>query len=197
VSLTRRRGRELENALLEAAYAELAEGGYAGFTFDGVAERARTSRPVLARRWATREDLIVAAIRHHHVTHPVPVPDTGSLRGDLVEALTRFDEQRIRTVLPLLGPLGSYLRQTGRSVAELRAEVLADRVTADQVIIQRAIERGEVDPARVTPRIAGLAFDLLRHEVLMTFSAVPPEVITEIVDTIALPLLTGRLRPEP
>ena len=65
MSLTRRRGPELENALLEAAYAELVEGGLAAFTLDGVASRAHTSRPVLYRRWATREELVIAAIRHH------------------------------------------------------------------------------------------------------------------------------------
>jgi len=192
VSLTRRRGQDLENALLEAAYAELGERGYAGFTLDGVADRAQTSRPVLARRWATREELIIAAIRHHAQAHPLPAPDTGSLRGDLIVALSRADEHRTKIIVPLLGQLGGYLQENGRTLADLRADFVEDRVTADQVILQRAVERGEVDPARLTPRIARLAFDLFRHEVLMTQAAVPADVITEIVDTIVLPLLTGR-----
>ena len=195
MSLTRRRGQELENALLEAAYAELGDRGYAGFTLDGVAERAQTSRPVLARRWATREALVIAAIRHHHQTHAMPAPDTGTLRGDLIAALTRADQHRTQILVPLLGQLGGYLQETGRTLAEVRAELIDDRVTTDQVILQRAIDRGEIDPARLTPRIATLAFDLFRHEVLMTQSAVPAAVVTEIVDTIVLPLLTGNLPP--
>jgi AcrR family transcriptional regulator len=195
VSLTRRRGEELENALLEAAYAELAEGGYAAFTFDRVAERARTSRPVLARRWATREDLILASIQHHHRTHPLPVPDTGSLRGDLIAVLTLADQHRTQLLAPLMGHLGGYFQETGRTLAGVRREMIAGRETSDHVIIQRALARGEIDPARLTPRISGLAFDLFRHEALMTGTSVPVEVLTEIVDTIVLPLLTGNLTP--
>ncbi|MCO6003758.1 TetR/AcrR family transcriptional regulator C-terminal ligand-binding domain-containing protein [Actinoallomurus purpureus] len=52
--------------------------------------------------------------------------------------------------------------------------------------------RGEIDPARLTPRIAELATDLLRHELLMTLQPVPEETITEIVDDIFLPLVRPR-----
>jgi len=60
----RRRGKELEDALLHAAWAELQENGYAGFTLEAVAERAGTSRPVLYRRWAGKDELVGAAIVH-------------------------------------------------------------------------------------------------------------------------------------
>ena len=193
MSLTRRRGQELEHALLEAAYAELVEGGYAAFALDRVAERAQTSRPVLARRWATREELILAAILHH--TRPMPIPDTGSLRDDLIAALTWADLHRTQMLLPLLGHLGGFIKQTGRTLADLRQSLVQDRLTVDQVIIQRAVDRGEVDPARVTPRITSLAFDLFRHEVLMTEASVPPDVIGEIVDSVVLPLLIGTPAP--
>jgi len=51
------------------------------------------------------------------------------------------------------------------------------------------VERGEVDPARLTPRIASLPFDLVRHELLMTLRAVALETIHGIVDEIVLPLV--------
>ncbi len=55
--------------------------------------------------------------------------------------------------------------------------------------MRRAVERGEIDPATLTPRIASLPFDLLRGETMMTLRPVAPEVIEEIVDTIFLPLV--------
>jgi len=58
---TRRRGSALDDALLDAAWAELQEAGYAGLTMEGVAQRAGTSRPVLARRWPNRPQLVIAA----------------------------------------------------------------------------------------------------------------------------------------
>ena len=60
---TRRRGEALESALLDAAWDELQAAGYAGLTFEAVADRAGTSRAVLYRRWRNRADLVVAAAR--------------------------------------------------------------------------------------------------------------------------------------
>jgi AcrR family transcriptional regulator len=191
VSLTRRRGQELEEALLDAAYAELVESGLAAFTFDGVATRAQTSRPVLYRRWPTREELVVAAIRHHDERNRPPVPDTGTLRGDLLAVLKGANQHRMQLIAPVLAQLSGYFLETGRTPAELRRELIGDRVTADSVVIQRAVDRGEIDPARLTPRVAALPFDLFRHEVLMTQAPVPDDVIEEIVDAIVLPVMTG------
>ena len=190
MSLTRRRGRELEDALLEAAYAELLEGGLAAFTLDGVAGRAQTSRPVLARRWPTREALVIAAIRHHDERHRPPVPDTGTLRGDLIAVLKGANLHRMQLIAPVLAQLGGFFAESGRTPAEVRRELIGDRVTSDQVIFQRAVDRGEIEP--IAPRVAALPFDLFRHEVLMTQAAVPDEVIEEIVDLIALPAIRGR-----
>lgn len=53
----------------------------------------------------------------------------------------------------------------------------------------RAVRRGEIDANRLTDRIRSLPFDLLRHEILLTFAPVPDEVVEEIVDTIFLPLV--------
>jgi AcrR family transcriptional regulator len=195
VSLTRRRGQELKDALLEAAYTELIEGGLAAFTLDGVATRAQTSRPVLYRRWPTREELVIAAIRHHDEHHRPPIPDTGTLRGDLTAVLKGANQYRMQLIAPVLAQFSGYFLQTGRTPADLRRELIGDRLTSDSVIIQRAIDRGEIDPARITPRVAALPFDLFRHEVLMTHALVPDEVIEEIVDLIALPVMTGEVTP--
>ena len=84
----RRRGAALEAALLDAAWDELCAVGYPGFTLDGVAERARTSRPVLGRRWSNRTELVIAAMRHHYSDLSVhDLPDTGTLRGDVLALL--------------------------------------------------------------------------------------------------------------
>ena len=73
--------------------------------------------------------------------------------------------------------------------ADLRAEITNARTI--RAVIQRGIDRGEVDPDRLTPRIVALATDLARHEMLMTLKPLPDEVIREIVDDIFLPLVRG------
>src|ERR1700684_675894 len=81
---TRRRGAALEAALLDAAGAELQDTGYQAMTMEAVADRAGTSRAVLYRRWPKRAELAVAALRRHQPLLSGPIPDTGSLRGDVV-----------------------------------------------------------------------------------------------------------------
>src|SRR5580698_11541331 len=86
---TRRHGAELEQAILDAAWEQLIAEGYEHFTIETVAARARTSKPVLYRRWKTREDLLRDTVRHRGAADLPVIPDTGTLRGDLLALLTR------------------------------------------------------------------------------------------------------------
>lgn len=184
----RRRGQALEDALLEAAWDELVAGGYGSFTIDSVAERAHTSRPVLSRRWSSREELVLAAIRHRGESDVTPLPDTGSLRGDVLALLSEANRRR-RTITALLSvQLGAYYK-AGMTPAQIRLQLVGGRTPPIETIIQRAVERGEIDPARLTARISSLPFDLLRHEVMMTLEPVAERTIVEIVDDIFMPLV--------
>jgi AcrR family transcriptional regulator len=185
----RRRGRALEEALLEAAWAELTERGYDDFTIDAAAARAGTSRAVLYRRWPGKQDLVLAALEHEVRKDVVVTPDTGSLRGDVIELLRQANKRRVGLATQLFTQLGGFYRQTGTSLAELSAFVQGGRVVILEQAIQRAVDRGEIDPSRVTDRIARLPVDLFRHEILMTLQPLADEAIEEIVDTIFLPLL--------
>jgi hypothetical protein len=57
-----------------------------------------------------------------------------------------------------------------------------------EVIVARAMARGELGPQTPPARVISLPVDLLRHELLMTLEPVAPEVITAIVDEVFLPL---------
>lgn len=165
-------------------------GGYAAFTIDAVADRASTSRPVIYRRWTTREGLALAAIAHQANRDVRPIPDTGSLREDIIAALTDANETRIAMAALLVSQLGTYYRDTRTSPADLRRQLFGERVSMMQTIVQRAVDRGEVDPNRLTPRIIAVPFDLFRHEAMMTLAPIPKDTIVEIVDEIFLPLVT-------
>lgn len=64
---------------------------------------------------------------------------------------------------------------------------LAGTPSGMAVIIARAVERGEIDPSRLSPRIASLPLDLVRHDLIMSRSPVPDPALIEIVDRIFLP----------
>src|SRR5215471_744924 len=82
----RRRGAELEHAILRAAAEELTESGYAGLTMDRVARRAGTNKNTIYRRWPNRAALGIAAY-HTLAVAALRVPDTGELRADVLELL--------------------------------------------------------------------------------------------------------------
>ena len=187
----RRRGTELEQAILDAAWEQLTAEGYEHFTIDTVAARARTSKPVLYRRWKTREDLLRATVRHRGAVDPPSLPDTGTLRGDLLALLTHANTTRNPMAALVSSMLGSYYNQASPTPAELRDAFLSQRGSAVEKVVNRAVERGEIDPARLTPRIINLPFDLFRNEMLMTLKPVPDHVLRQIVDDIFIPLVTA------
>ena len=192
---TRRRGAELEAAILDAAWEQLIAEGYEHFTIDTVTARARTSKPVLYRRWKTREDLLRATVRHRGAADSPPSPDTGTLRGDLLALLTSANTNRNPMVALVSSMLGSYYNQTGPTPAELRDAFLSQRGSTVEQVVKRAVERGEIDPARLTPRIIALPFDLFRNEMMMTLKPVPDHVLRQIVDDIFIPLVTMGRQP--
>jgi AcrR family transcriptional regulator len=194
---TRRRGNALDEAILEAAWAELLDGGYAVFTVEAVAERAGTSRPVLSRRWQTRADLAVAAIGSYILKNPISVPDLGNVRDELAILLQKLSDRGMMTLVRVLFSMRDYFVETNSNLDDLRSELrkkLGDSRPVDEVL-QRGVQRGEIDPNKLTKRIASLPVDLLRHEGFMTLKPIPKAVIAEILDTIFLPLVSPKKAP--
>jgi AcrR family transcriptional regulator len=185
---TRRRGATLEHALLDAAWQELQESGYAKLTIERVAERAGTSRAVIYRRWRNRAELVIAAMRHRRPVLSGQVPDTGTLRGDMLAVLRRASGRIIE-----IGP---------DTVIGMLSDLLADEeafeLTLDQLlrgggdvmssVLDRAAARGETRE-HISPRVARLPLDLLRHELILTHQPPSQDTLEEILDEIFLPLV--------
>jgi AcrR family transcriptional regulator len=189
----RRRGAELEEALLQATWDELAEVGYGALTFDAVAQRAGTSRTVVYRRWPTKRELVEAAITFVGRRDRATAPDTGSLREDMLTVLRHTNEKRVGLMALMVAFMGGYFQETGTSPYDLRGLVIDDQApTVLDVIVDQAVERGEVRADGLPPRVRTVAFDLFRHEALMTLGSVPDETLVSIVDEVFLPLATGR-----
>lgn len=188
--LPRRRGEALNSAIFQATLDELAEGGYAQLTMERVAERARASKASLYRRWPTRVALVMAAV-YHMLPDLVSVPDTGSLREDLLAVLRRSSAA-------LSGPAGEAMRG-------LLSEVLRDESVARTFrensqgasrklmaeIARRAVERGELDPDAVTPRRLDSGQALIRQYFLFNGPPIPDRLIVEVVDEVMVPLLVS------
>ncbi|MPY52668.1 TetR/AcrR family transcriptional regulator [Streptomyces acidicola] len=191
---TRRRGAALEDAILRAAADELTEAGFARLTMDKVAIRAGTNKNAIYRRWPNRLTLAIAAYRRLATT--VQPPDTGSLRGDVLEWLRQANRY-------WSSPQGAILRElfaAAGGATELLAQLQeqsGDAAAAPWLtILGRAIARGEASPEALHPRVATVAMTLLRNEfVVRGAPTAPDEVLVEIVDEVYLPLVRGRSAP--
>ncbi|WP_194919162.1 TetR/AcrR family transcriptional regulator [Catenulispora rubra] len=190
---TRRRGAELEDAILRAAADELRESGYAGMTMDRVAHRAGTNKNAIYRRWPARAALGVAAYRHL-IAGELQVPDTGTLRADALALLRAANAT-------WSSPQGAVLRNLLAAAAEdpdlltlLREQAGGNAMDAAWLtLLEHAVERGEAPQEAVHPRVASLPIMVLRGEYAVRgLPEVPDEVVVEIVDEVFLPLVRGR-----
>jgi AcrR family transcriptional regulator len=179
---TRRRGVELEHALLQAAWDEVSAVGYAGLTMEGVAARAGTGKAVLYRRWPKRAELVLAAMRHRVGSIADQIPDTGDLREDVLIVLRQIKDRAQQ-----IGP--DIIHGLRMESQDLPPEAFEITPTVMMTLLTRAAERGDVRPERVTPLIAALPGILIRHELLLSDATVSEAYLTEIVDSILLPLV--------
>ncbi|WP_406290332.1 TetR/AcrR family transcriptional regulator [Embleya sp. NBC_00896] len=133
-------------AVLDAVLAELGETGYGGLTMENVARRSGVHVATVYRRWRTVEGLIIDLLTLLGATE-VPFPDTGSLSGDL-RGLSRsivalyVDNTRIRS---LVESVVASATKNARA-AEALHDFFALRSERAAVIVERAVERGELPP---------------------------------------------------
>ena len=139
----RPRSETADRAILVAALELLAEDGLERMSMDSVAERAGVSKATIYRRWSSKTDLAVDSVLQ--LRPQGPIPDTGSLLGDLgalgaaqVERLGRGDTAGIvpRMLAEAIGDPELHALLMERGVRPVRA-LLAE-------LVERAMKRDEL-----------------------------------------------------
>jgi AcrR family transcriptional regulator len=184
---SRRRGKVLEAAIFDVVLQQLAETGYVNFSIGRVATRAGTSKPVIYRRWPTRARLVYAALRATRPALSFETPDTGTVRGDVMLILRRISEM-VDELSPevIFGLIAELLHESDSS---LFVEVHERNTKIVREILARGVGRGEIAAEKLTPRLAALPFDLVRHQLVLLQQPLSAQDIEEIVDRIFLPLV--------
>ncbi|MBA8953601.1 AcrR family transcriptional regulator [Actinomadura namibiensis] len=132
----------MDEAILTATRALLAETGYAGLTVDGVAARAGIGKAAIYRRHASKQEMILAAIAREGAP---PVPDTGSLPGDLAalagSAVARLGAPAVaETLIGLLADIDGDPALLER----FAALVTGPEGAGETALLERAVRRGEL-----------------------------------------------------
>lgn len=181
----RPRNEEVDRAVLHAAAEILAERGFDAMSIEEVASRACVAKTSIYRRWSSKGALALDAFVDDYLPR-LPLVDTGTLEGDLREALTVWSAAIVGT------PTG---RTLGRLVAEAQldpalAEVWGDRVVGplrDQHrrMVSRAVERGEIPEGSDVEAIMDLAYGAAYHRLFQGHLDITPAFIDLVARTIA------------
>src|SRR3954470_23041070 len=160
---TRRRGDALLDAIYAAVMEELATVGYQALSIERVADRGRPGKGSIYRRWPAPVALVLAAL--DHVLPLVDdVPDTGSVRADLLLVMRRI----ARTMGSRAGAAtkACFEGPDDELAKAMRERLLPQRKAMMIQILQRAADRGEIRPDAVTQRMAETGPMLLHGELL-------------------------------
>ena len=117
------------------------EHGYEKLTMDQIAEATKSSKATLYRQWGSKSALVVEAIRCVGDADE-ELPDTGTLRGDLMAMVDRAEGEEHDS--DLLSAIMHAVRQDAELGEAVRTKILEPGRERIRTVIQRAVDRGEV-----------------------------------------------------
>jgi AcrR family transcriptional regulator len=185
----RRRDPARDPAILTAALDVLAETGYDGMTIDMVAARARAGKATLYRRWASKAELVIDAVScmKKSAVDLDHLPDTGSLRGDLI-AMIRAPaiEDGERKLQVMAGLISMLSRDPGLAEA-VNAALIEPRAAASRVLMRRAAGRGEIRPDCDIETLSLIMPSMAAYRVLVLRKPVDRDFLVTLIDGVLLP----------
>jgi len=179
-----------EQAILDAAVDLLCTVGYEGFSMDTLAARAKASKATIYRRWSGKAEVVVAALRQRKCANE-EIPNTGSLRDDLVEFMRCEAASSASEDVALFVGVLRAMQRDEELAKVLQEQLIFTKAAIVREIIDRSIRRGEtpatVDPAFMFETVQAVMFNRL----VLQSGAIDDAFIIQVVDKVALPLLRG------
>ena len=170
----------IRGVVLKAAFDELVDRGIDRFTVDRVAKRAGVEPDVIIAIWGDRRILLMDAVLSSSES-VIPIPDTGTLRGDLALAFeaavtiasTREGRRQLYSMLP---------RGRDFDPTEVQRDFWDNRLIAWAVTFRRAQQRGElregIDPMAAARMLAAA----VNFDVLFADNPISAEYVEQVLD---------------
>lgn len=187
----RKRNPMLNDIILTATIDVLADIGYIGMTMDAVAHQAGTGKATLYRRWDSKSQLVLDAIRHLQNYSPVipgELPNEATLRDNLLALFSAESEQQMARKLRIMIGIATVMAYDV-SFADVGHYVLI-RPWADAVktLLQHSHERGEINLRSVDlNQIATLLPSLSVNRALLERKPADYEFLAGVIDGLILP----------
>lgn len=195
--LGRKRDHTRDPEILRAALDVLAEVGFDGMTVDMVAARAKAGKATLYRRWPSKNELVIDAVAcmKGADVDPANLPDTGSLRGDLVAMIKAPSIKDGERKMRIMAGLSSMLWRNPELAHVANTAIVEPRVAANRIFIQRAIDRGEISPNCEIETLALISPSMAAYRSLILQKPVDGEFLLALIDGVLMPAfgLSGRV----
>lgn len=189
--MQRRRGEALDEAIRAAVLDLLTEHGPGGVTMEAVAAAARTSKPVLYRRWSDSASMLRDTLLRM-ATAAIPHEDTGSYRGDMLAILRGWAALFGGPDAHALRALISAMAHDPELATAFRDGVIGWRKKEMAALLSRGIARGDVR-ADVPVEIAReLGQSVLWHRLLVTGDPIDDKLVVQIVDEVLVPFVAPK-----
>ena len=185
--LGRKRDHTRDPEILEAALDVLAETGYDGMTIDMVAARAKAGKATLYRRWSSKGELVVDAVACMKSVDLTTLPDTGTLRGDLVAMIRPHSIDDAQRKLKIMTGLLSMLSKDPELADTALESIMEPRVAANRIFLRRAIDRGEIAAGTDIEAIAMLSQAMATYRVMILRKPVDRAFILSVLDGVVMP----------
>lgn len=184
----RPRNADREATILAVVRELVAEVGYDKISFEEVARRAAASKPTLYRRWPTRQDMVIAAIKAAPSGVADTPIDTGSLREDLLILCRRLADTLRSTDVALTAALLQAGLKDPELCEDMETSMGFTGARLPLPVLQNAVERGEL-PEGASP----FAYEEVTGSVLVlrAMNGLPlgEDYLEQLVDTVLLPAL--------
>jgi AcrR family transcriptional regulator len=179
------RGEAFVQAVLDVTLIRLAEVGFERLSIPDIAELAGVNKTSIYRRWLSKAELVRDALEVA-MKHAEQAPDTGSLRGDLIElarTVADFTKSRVGTAI-----IRIMLAEGGNPQVRALGNTAYREVgpKGPRSVLKRAVERGElnrdVDGSLVLFTIAGA----IMHRLFVEQRSVPDTYIRQLIDLVLM-----------
>jgi len=169
----------------------LGEIGYAALTMDAVALRAKAGKATMYRRWSSKEELVldaVARLKQQQVTRD-PLPDTGSLRGDLLALFRPQAEAEAELKDQDAAGLVSLLTHSPALVQAAHSALVDPWADAHRALMNRAVSRSEVAATVDVETICHVLPTMAAYRALVERTPFDEAFLLAVVDGLLMPAL--------
>jgi len=191
VKVGRKRDHTRDAVILDAALEVLAEVGYTGMTMDMVAVRAKAGKATVYRRWHSKEEMVVDAVARmkRNMVDLDRLPDTGTLRGDLVALIKPQSTGEAEHRLKVMAGLASMLSHNPGLADAVNAAVNEPWVDAYRVLMRRAVDRDEIHDSIYFETLVDVVPSMAAYRVIIQGKPVDRDFLVSLIDGLLLPAL--------